>query len=135
MMLVPYPLYPLIKQLQHLNRYRNRSGQMSDSILLKKKHHLKDSFWQERIQARQWIQVQNVSMSVSGFSCSETVCRQINDTSHKRTFLLYSLIPQMASVKKQPTEDFLNKKHFWYTECPAIVCDKIKPLYTAEHTT
>lgn len=101
MMLVPYPLYPIQEQLQHLNRYR--SGQMRDRILLKKKKkdHLKDSYWQERIQACQRIQVQNVSMSVSGFSCSETVYNQITDTSHKRTFLLNSLIPQMASVKKK----------------------------------
>lgn len=51
------------------------------------------------------------------------------DTSNKRTFLLYSPIPQMANVtKKNSHKDSKRKKkkHFLYTECPANVCDRKK---------
>lgn len=104
---------------------------MSDSISFKGRkkythtHHLKDSSWQERIQARQWrnIQVQNVSMSVFRIlMLSETGLQADKmDTSNKRTFLLYSPIPQMASVTKQFTKRFQNKN----TSCT----QNVQPLF------
>lgn len=60
------------------------------------------------------------------------------DTSNKRTFLLYSPIPQMANITKNKTHIRIRKRkiHFLYTECPANVCDRRKKktsLYTAKH--
>lgn len=63
------------------------------------------------------------------------------DTSNKRTFFLYSPIPQMANVTKNSLKESLKKKrkiHFFYTECPANVCDENKKqrnilLYSQTH--